>query len=72
MEGLISRAILGLEQDQPTRRAMEGAIAERIDEFIGKLKDLKQMASPFTLIIDDPSGNSFVENPHAPQKIAPW
>uniref|UniRef100_A0A8I6GME8 Zinc finger protein ZPR1 n=1 Tax=Rattus norvegicus TaxID=10116 RepID=A0A8I6GME8_RAT len=68
VEGLISRAILGLEQDQPTRRAMEGAIAERIDEFIGKLKDLKQMASPFTLIIDDPSGNSFVENPHAPQK----
>lgn len=68
VEGLISRAISGLEQDQPTRRAMEGAIAERIDEFIGKLKDLKQMASPFTLIIDDPSGNSFVENPHAPQK----
>lgn len=29
---------------------MEGAIAERIDEFIGKLKDLKQMASPFTLV----------------------
>ncbi|KAF1589002.1 UNVERIFIED_CONTAM: Zinc finger protein ZPR1, partial [Eudyptes pachyrhynchus] len=68
VEGLISRAISGLEQDQPTRRAVEGAIAERIDEFIGKLKDLKQMASPFTLVIDDPSGNSFVENPHAPQK----
>ncbi|OBS74406.1 hypothetical protein A6R68_15059 [Neotoma lepida] len=48
--------------------AMEHAIAERIDTFIGKLKDLKRVASPFTLIIDDPSGNSFVENPHAPQK----
>ncbi|PNJ75847.1 ZPR1 isoform 8, partial [Pongo abelii] len=35
---------------------------------IVKLKELKQVASPFTLIIDDPSGNSFVENPHAPQK----
>lgn len=68
VEGLISRAISGLEQDQPTRRAMEHAIAEKIDEFIGKLKDLKRLASPFTLIIDDPSGNSFVENPHAPQK----
>ncbi|XP_052615109.1 zinc finger protein ZPR1 [Peromyscus californicus insignis] len=68
VEGLISRAISGLEQDQPTRRAMEHAVAERIDVFIGKLKDLKQVASPFTLIIDDPSGNSFVENPHAPQK----
>ncbi|XP_036180152.1 zinc finger protein ZPR1 isoform X2 [Myotis myotis] len=68
VEGLISRAISGLEQDQPTRRANEEAIAERLDEFIVKLKELKQVASPFTLIIDDPSGNSFVENPHAPQK----
>ncbi|XP_006890869.1 PREDICTED: zinc finger protein ZPR1 [Elephantulus edwardii] len=68
VEGLISRAISGLEQDQPTRRASEETIAERIDEFIVKLKALKQVASPFTLIIDDPSGNSFVENPFAPQK----
>ncbi|XP_045338848.1 zinc finger protein ZPR1 isoform X2 [Leopardus geoffroyi] len=68
VEGLISRAISGLEQDQPTRRANEEAIAERIDEFIVRLKELKRVASPFTLIIDDPSGNSFVENPHAPQK----
>uniref|UniRef100_F1SJT9 ZPR1 zinc finger n=1 Tax=Sus scrofa TaxID=9823 RepID=F1SJT9_PIG len=68
VEGLISRAISGLEQDQPTRRANEEAVAERIDKFIVKLKELKQVASPFTLVIDDPSGNSFVENPHAPQK----
>uniref|UniRef100_A0A8C4FH00 Zinc finger protein 259 n=1 Tax=Catagonus wagneri TaxID=51154 RepID=A0A8C4FH00_9CETA len=68
VEGLISRAISGLEQDQPTRRANEEAMAERIEEFIVRLKELKLVASPFTLIIDDPSGNSFVENPHAPQK----
>ncbi|KAF5921195.1 hypothetical protein HPG69_018595 [Diceros bicornis minor] len=68
VEGLITRAISGLEQDQPTRRAKEEAVADRIDEFIVKLNELKQVASPFTLIIDDPSGNSFVENPHAPRK----
>ncbi|KAL0626839.1 Zinc finger protein ZPR1 [Plecturocebus cupreus] len=68
VEGLITRAISGLEQDQPVRRANKDATAERIDEFIVKLKELKQVTSPFTLIIDDPSGNSFVENPHAPQK----
>ncbi|XP_057606487.1 zinc finger protein ZPR1 isoform X2 [Hippopotamus amphibius kiboko] len=68
VEGLISRAISGLEQDQPMRRANEEGMAERIDEFIVRLKELKQVASPFTLIIDDPSGNSFVENPHAPRK----
>ncbi|XP_012325879.2 zinc finger protein ZPR1 isoform X1 [Aotus nancymaae] len=68
VEGLVTRALSGLEQDQPARRANKDATAERIDEFIVKLKDLKQVTSPFTLIIDDPSGNSFVENPHAPQK----
>ncbi|XP_012629146.2 zinc finger protein ZPR1 [Microcebus murinus] len=68
VEGLINRAIFGLEQDQPTRRANKDATAERIDEFIVKLKELKQVVTPFTLIIDDPAGNSFVENPHAPQK----
>ncbi|XP_049634128.1 zinc finger protein ZPR1 [Suncus etruscus] len=70
VEGIISRAISGLEQDQPLRRAKEAAIAESIDEFIVKLKELKQVNSSFTLVIDDPSGNSFVENPHAPQKDA--
>ncbi|XP_063167133.1 zinc finger protein ZPR1 isoform X2 [Candoia aspera] len=39
LEGILDRAIAGLEQDQPDRR-----------------------------ILDDPSGNSFVENPYAPQK----
>uniref|UniRef100_A0A4W5RQT6 Zinc finger protein ZPR1 n=1 Tax=Hucho hucho TaxID=62062 RepID=A0A4W5RQT6_9TELE len=39
-----------------------------ISEFIDKLKKLKEGESGFTLVIDDPSGNSFVENPFAPQK----
>uniref|UniRef100_A0A673WN92 Zinc finger protein ZPR1 n=1 Tax=Salmo trutta TaxID=8032 RepID=A0A673WN92_SALTR len=42
------------------------SFAEKIDEFIDKLKNLKE--GGFTLVIDDPSGNSFVENPFAPQK----
>lgn len=41
--GLISHAISSLEQEEPTWWAMKGAITERIDEFIGKIKDLKQM-----------------------------
>ncbi|EPQ01420.1 Zinc finger protein ZPR1 [Myotis brandtii] len=57
-----------LGRDQPTRKANEEAVAEKLDEFIVKLKELKQVASPFTMIIDDPSGNSFKENSHAPQK----
>ncbi|NWH23118.1 ZPR1 protein, partial [Grus americana] len=68
IEGIIDRAVAGLEQDQPVRRATDEEVASKIDEFISKLKQLKEVHSSFTFIIDDPSGNSFVENPHAPQK----
>ncbi|EMP35118.1 Zinc finger protein ZPR1 [Chelonia mydas] len=68
IEGIIDRAVAGLEQDQPVRRAADKGVAGKIDEFIGKLKQLKEVDSSFTFIIDDPSGNSFVENPRAPQK----
>ncbi|XP_043356746.1 zinc finger protein ZPR1 isoform X3 [Dermochelys coriacea] len=68
IEGIIDRAVAGLEQDQPVRRAADKCVAGKIDEFIVKLKQLKEVDSSFTFIIDDPSGNSFVENPRAPQK----
>ncbi|XP_033375596.1 zinc finger protein ZPR1 isoform X2 [Parus major] len=68
IEGIIDRAVAGLEQDQPTRRATDQEVARKIDEFIGKLRQLKEVSSPFTFILDDPSGNSFVENPQAPQR----
>ncbi|NWW19161.1 ZPR1 protein, partial [Falcunculus frontatus] len=68
IEGIIDRAVAGLEQDQPARRATDKEMARKIDEFIGKLRQLKEVNSPFTFILDDPSGNSFVENPRAPQR----
>ncbi|NXM38234.1 ZPR1 protein, partial [Gymnorhina tibicen] len=68
IEGIIERSVAGLEQDQPARRATDKEVAGKIDEFIGKLRQLKEVNSPFTFILDDPSGNSFVENPHAPQR----
>ncbi|CAM9761919.1 unnamed protein product [Lampetra fluviatilis] len=68
IEGLIDRAVAGLEQDQPERMTQDPQAAEKIDAFVAKLKKLKELQSPFTLVIDDPSGNSFVENPSAPQR----
>uniref|UniRef100_A0A8C9W2I2 Zinc finger protein ZPR1 n=1 Tax=Scleropages formosus TaxID=113540 RepID=A0A8C9W2I2_SCLFO len=67
VEGLIDRAVAGLEQDQPVRQ-VGTALAAKIDEFMQKLKKLKDVENEFTLVINDPSGNSFVENPFAPQK----
>ena len=45
------------------------------DDFINKIKELIQKLTdtlngdkfPFEVILDDPSGNSFIENPYAPQ-----
>nr|XP_023690788.1 zinc finger protein ZPR1 isoform X3 [Paramormyrops kingsleyae] len=68
IEGLIGRTVAGLEQDQPTRKATAPEVAAKIDEFMERLQKLKDVKSEFTLVIDDPSGNSFVENPFAPQK----
>lgn len=68
IEGLLDRAVAGLEQDQPVRRAAHPEVAEKIDDFIQKLRKLKEVEEEFTLVIEDPSGNSFVENPVAPQK----
>uniref|UniRef100_A0A6Q2ZKS6 Zinc finger protein ZPR1 n=1 Tax=Esox lucius TaxID=8010 RepID=A0A6Q2ZKS6_ESOLU len=67
IEGLLDRAVAGLKQDQPLRKYLT-VFAEKIDGFIDELNKLKDGEREFTLIIDDPSGNSFVENPFAPQK----
>ena len=37
--------------------------AEAIDQFLLKLKACAKADSPFTFILDDPAGNSFIENP---------
>ncbi|XP_056592398.1 zinc finger protein ZPR1 isoform X1 [Triplophysa dalaica] len=68
IEGLMDRAVAGLEQDQVIRKTTDPSVAGKIEEFVHRLKKLKEGEEEFTLIIDDPSGNSFIENPFAPQK----
>ncbi|XP_061164309.1 zinc finger protein ZPR1-like [Saccostrea echinata] len=68
VEGVIDRAVEGLSQDQPVRKIQHPEVAEKIDVFIEKLKELKEVKEPFQIILDDPSGNSFIENPYAPNK----
>ncbi|KAM5132387.1 zinc finger protein ZPR1 [Mantella aurantiaca] len=68
IEGILERTIVGLQQEQPIRRAENAEVANKIDEFIAKLQNLKEGETPFTFVLDDPSGNSFVENPFAPHR----
>ncbi|DAZ97049.1 TPA: hypothetical protein N0F65_012918 [Lagenidium giganteum] len=68
IEGLLHKAIEDLRMDQAQRRAVDPEMTAKLDEFI---TNLAMMASgitlPFRLIVDDPAGNSHIENPLAPQ-----
>lgn len=66
LEGIIDRSILGLEQDQPVRRIEHPDDAQQIDDFIMSLQKLKLVDSPFNIILEDITGNCYVENPNAP------
>lgn len=66
VEGVISRTASDLEQGQPVRKHMDPEGYQQIEEYIAKVKALLEVKEEFRLIIDDPSGNSFLENPHAP------
>lgn len=67
IEGYFRTTIEGLQQMQEERRAADPATAKKIDEYCKTLEayaDGEKM--PFTFIVEDPSGNSFVQNPSAP------
>ncbi|XP_045605260.1 zinc finger protein ZPR1 [Procambarus clarkii] len=66
IEGILRRTVEELSQDQSARRMEQREVADQIDDFIDKILELLTLDEPFTLIVDDPSGNSFVENLHAP------
>ena len=60
-------AIEGVSELQEERRKYSPEVAAQIDEFIEKLKALREGRNfPFTFEVEDPSGNSFVQNPNAP------
>ena len=60
-------AIEGVSELQEERRKYSPEVAAQIDEFIERLKALREGRNfPFTFEVEDPSGNSFVQNPNAP------
>lgn len=67
IEGVLRRTITGLAQDQPVRRALYPESADQIDKYIQRVEDILNVNTPFTIELIDISGNSFIENPYAPQ-----
>ncbi|CAM9641061.1 unnamed protein product [Chrysoparadoxa australica] len=71
VEGLLSTAAKRLGYEQAYRMQEAPEVGAAVAEVILKLTMMSQGSEdylPFDIIIDDPSGNSFVENPNAPAK----
>ena len=69
VEGLMQIFIDDLQSQQPLRKVVQPEAFEKIGAFIEKLEAFKradESVLPFYFILEDPSGNSFMENPHAP------
>uniref|UniRef100_A0A0K0EIE7 Zinc finger ZPR1-type domain-containing protein n=1 Tax=Strongyloides stercoralis TaxID=6248 RepID=A0A0K0EIE7_STRER len=63
VEGILSRVKEGLEQNQAQRKLEHPDDAKKIDEFIEKLENLRQLKSNWTLKLKDVSGNCYIQNP---------
>ncbi|XP_037492415.1 zinc finger protein ZPR1 homolog isoform X2 [Jatropha curcas] len=66
VEGILTRAADELQALQEERKKVDPQTAEAIDQFLLKLRACATGDSSFTFILDDPAGNSFIENPFAP------
>ncbi|KRY52353.1 Zinc finger protein ZPR1 [Trichinella britovi] len=67
LEGIILRAKSSLAEVTEDRQVSKD-VKEKLITFVDKLSQLINCETEFSMIIDDPSGNSFIENPH-PEKI---
>ncbi|KAJ0980260.1 hypothetical protein J5N97_008515 [Dioscorea zingiberensis] len=66
VEGILLRAADELQALQEERKKVDPKTAEAIDQFLLKLRSIASGDASFTFILDDPAGNSFIENPYAP------
>lgn len=64
VEGLLSEMLDNLEADQKIRKEIDKSLYEKIEVFIKKVQSYINASPntlPLTLIVDDPSGNSWIE-----------
>ncbi|KAG9061217.1 nucleolar zinc-finger protein [Linnemannia hyalina] len=66
IEGLLSNVVDDLESDQPVRKHLDEALYLQIKHIIEKLQDCIDGKTPFTVVLDDPAGNSYIESLDAP------
>lgn len=77
IEGFLTQSLDALREGQEERRKIDPETTARIDEFLVKLEkctkgehldENNKSEFVFTIIVDDPTGNSYIENPNAPSE----
>lgn len=63
VEGLLMDAASNIKLLQEERRAADPTTAKLIDDFLVKLDTCQLGERDFTVLVDDPAGNSYVESP---------
>lgn len=63
VEGLLMDAASNIRLLQEQRRAADPSTAKLIDDFLTKLDACQLGERDFTVVVDDPAGNSYVESP---------
>lgn len=66
IEGILERAEAGMKQMMELNPNMSDEDLDKIKAFLAKLMRCKLMMMDFTFILDDPSGNSYVQSLSAP------
>ncbi|KEG12778.1 zinc-finger protein ZPR1 [Trypanosoma grayi] len=61
VEGFLEQTESGLQIQQPLRRIQEPELYEKLEVFCEKLRQYRKGDIPFTFIIDDPAGSSYIE-----------
>ena len=66
LEGFLTSIVEDLEKEQDQRREQHPELYQKLEEFLGRLRDMMEARSfPIVVSIDDPSGNSQIQpSPH--------
>lgn len=62
IEGVLRNTVLDLNEGQEQRKSEYPEVYEKINSIITKIESFLKVPTKLTIIIDDPSGNSYIEN----------
>lgn len=66
VQGLIQKITENLKENNPFGGDSDLDAKGKLEKFFADMKEIEDMKRPFTLIIDDPLDDSFIQNPHHP------